>query len=57
MNDDERAIRELVTTWMAATQAGDVDKVLSFTLLTKQGGRWVIARDANLLAPVDGPQP
>ena len=29
MNDDERAIRELIATWMAASQAGDVDTVLS----------------------------
>jgi uncharacterized protein (TIGR02246 family) len=28
MTDDERAIRELVATWMAASQAGDVDTVL-----------------------------
>lgn len=29
MRDDEREIRELVATWMAATKAGDVDTVLS----------------------------
>jgi uncharacterized protein (TIGR02246 family) len=29
MTDDERAIRELVETWMRASQAGDVAKVLS----------------------------
>lgn len=29
MTDDERAIRELVDTWMAATKAGDLDTVLS----------------------------
>ncbi|HEV8688840.1 MAG TPA: SgcJ/EcaC family oxidoreductase [Ideonella sp.] len=134
MHDDEREIRQLVATWMAATQAGDVDKVLSLmaddvvfltpgtsvmrkadyaasaramagpngprfegkseilevkllgdwafmwtrlnvvvtppggapsttraghtlTILTKQGGCWVIARDANLLAPAEGQQP
>jgi uncharacterized protein (TIGR02246 family) len=28
MTDDERAIRELVATWMTASQAGDVDTVL-----------------------------
>lgn len=28
MTDDERAIRELVATWMAASQAGDVTTVL-----------------------------
>jgi uncharacterized protein (TIGR02246 family) len=29
MSDDERAIRELIATWMAASQAGDVSTVLS----------------------------
>ena len=29
MSRDERAIRELVTTWMAASKAGDLTKVLS----------------------------
>jgi len=29
MNDDERAIRELIATWMKASQAGDVETVLS----------------------------
>ena len=29
MQSDEQQIRELVTTWMAATKAGDVDTVLS----------------------------
>ena len=128
MQNDEREIRELVSTWMAATKAGDVDTVLSLmsddvvflvpgqtvmrkadfaaaarsqaaaggprfdgkselqelrllgdwafmwtrltvvmtppngapstraghtlTLLKKQNGKWVLARDANLLAPV-----
>jgi uncharacterized protein (TIGR02246 family) len=28
MTDDERAIRELVATWMTASQAGDIDTVL-----------------------------
>jgi uncharacterized protein (TIGR02246 family) len=28
MTDDERAIRELVTTWMTASQAGDIATVL-----------------------------
>ena len=28
MTDDERTIRELVATWMAASQAGDIDTVL-----------------------------
>jgi uncharacterized protein (TIGR02246 family) len=29
MNDDERQIRELITTWLAASKAGDAEKVLS----------------------------
>jgi len=29
MTEDERAIRQLVSTWMAATQAGDTETVLS----------------------------
>ena len=29
MNADERAIRELVTRWMVASEAGDLDTVLS----------------------------
>ena len=29
MTSDEQQIRELIATWMSATQAGDVDKVLS----------------------------
>jgi uncharacterized protein (TIGR02246 family) len=29
MSDDERQIRQLVATWMAATRAGDLDTVLS----------------------------
>ena len=29
MTDDERAIRDLVASWMAASQAGDIDTVLN----------------------------
>src|SRR5262245_6631268 len=29
MTDDERAIRDLVATWMSASRAGDIEKVLS----------------------------
>jgi uncharacterized protein (TIGR02246 family) len=29
MADDERAIRDLIATWLAASKAGDVEKVLS----------------------------
>jgi len=28
MNDDERAIRNLVDTWISATRAGDIETVL-----------------------------
>lgn len=28
MSDDERAIRDLIATWMSASQAGDTDTVL-----------------------------
>ncbi|HEX8938466.1 MAG TPA: SgcJ/EcaC family oxidoreductase [Sphingomicrobium sp.] len=28
MNDDERAIRELIETWMEASRSGDIDAVL-----------------------------
>ena len=129
MQDDEQEIRQLVSTWMAASKAGDVETVLSLmaddvvflvpgrpvmrkadfaaaaraqagpdgpkfdgsseiqeikilgdwafmwarltvvvtppggapsmtraghtlTLFKKQGGKWVLARDANMLAPV-----
>ncbi|MGA7616517.1 MAG: SgcJ/EcaC family oxidoreductase [Thermoanaerobaculia bacterium] len=129
MNTDEREIRELISSWMEATKAGDVDTVLSLiaedavfllpgqpvmrkvdfevaaraqsatdpplidgrseiqeirifgewafmwtklavavtphggkparraghtlTVLKKENGRWVLARDANMLVPVD----
>ncbi len=129
MQNDEQEIRELVSTWMAASKAGDVEKLLSLmaddvvflvpgqpvmrkadfaaaaraqsgknapkfdgsseiqeirilgdwafmwtrltvvvtppggaqtmtraghtlTVLTKQSGKWLLARDANMLAPV-----
>jgi uncharacterized protein (TIGR02246 family) len=29
MSDDERAIRDLISTWLAASKAGDLDTVLS----------------------------
>jgi uncharacterized protein (TIGR02246 family) len=131
MQSDEQEIRQLVSTWMAASKAGDVDKVLSLmtddavflvpgrpvmrkadfaatartqsgpdapkfdgsseiqeikvlgdwafmwskltvatippggaqsatregytlSVLRKQAGKWLLARDANLLAPVAG---
>ena len=37
MNDYERQIGDLVSTWMDTAH--------------KQNGRWLLARDANLLAP------
>lgn len=40
MQHDEQEIRELVSTWMAATKAGDIDKVLS-----------LMADDAVFLVP------
>ncbi|HUG22006.1 YybH family protein [Piscinibacter sp.] len=40
MQNDEKQIRMLVATWMAATQAGDVDTLLS-----------LMAEDAVFLAP------
>ncbi|HEX2055611.1 MAG TPA: SgcJ/EcaC family oxidoreductase [Nitrospiraceae bacterium] len=132
MHNDEQEIRQLVSTWMAATKAGDVEKVLSLmaddvvflvpgrpimrkadfaaaaraqagpnaprfdgsseiqeikilgdwafmwtkltvvatppgggqsvtrvghtlSILKKENGKWVLARDANLLAPVTSP--
>ncbi len=40
MTDDERAIRDLVETWMAASKAGDTAKVLS-----------LMAEDALFMVP------
>jgi len=44
MDNDERLIRELVNTWMAASKAGDVDTVLS-----------LIADDAVFFLPGKAP--
>ena len=44
MNTDEREIRQLVADWMAATKAGDVDRVLS-----------LISEDAVFLTPGHSP--
>jgi ketosteroid isomerase-like protein len=95
MQSDEQQIRQLVSTWHAATRAGDVDTVLdlmvddvvflvpgrppmrkeefaslsrvgtppdggqpmeraghTLTVLRRVNGKWLLARDANLLAPV-----
>src|ERR1700736_4543428 len=43
MTDDERAIRELVAAWMAASQAGDVATVLG--LIADDGGFMVPGRE------------
>ncbi|HET7678759.1 MAG TPA: nuclear transport factor 2 family protein [Xanthobacteraceae bacterium] len=40
MSEDETAIRDLVATWMRASEAGDLDTVPA-----------LMADDANLLAP------
>ena len=62
MTDDERAIRQVIETWMQASRDGDTATVLS--LMTEDAvfmvpgrepfgkeadGRWRLARDANLL--------
>ena len=44
MSEDEKAIRELVHTWMAATKAGDVKTVLS-----------LMAEDAVFMVPGQEP--
>ena len=42
MTDDERAIRELVSTWMRASQSGDINTVLSLLV----PGREPFGKDA-----------
>ena len=44
MTDDERAIREVVATWMSASRAGDTETVLS-----------LIADDAVFMVPGQEP--
>jgi len=44
MTDDERAIRELVNTWMSASKAGDTQTVLS-----------LMADDVVFMVPGQGP--
>jgi uncharacterized protein (TIGR02246 family) len=44
MSDDERAIRDLVDTWLAASKAGDLDTVLG-----------LIADDAVFMVPGEKP--
>ena len=43
MSDDERAIRDLIATWMSASQAGDTDTVLS--LMTDDVGFMVPGKE------------
>jgi hypothetical protein len=60
MTDDEHAIRELVATWMEASDAGDVNTMptegdarrgYALSILRKQSdGKCVLWRDANLVA-------
>jgi len=44
MQNDEQAIRELITTWLSATKAGDTERVLS-----------LMAEDAVFLVPGQPP--
>jgi ketosteroid isomerase-like protein len=44
-SSDEAAIRKLVETWMAASKRSG----WTLTILRKDGGRWRLARDANLV--------
>ena len=45
MTSDEQAIRQLVTTWIV--RAGH-----TLTIFTKQNGKWLLTRDANMLTTV-----
>jgi ketosteroid isomerase-like protein len=49
MVSDEQQIRDLVSSWMAASKAGDVQTVPG--LITDDVVFLVPARDANLLGP------
>jgi uncharacterized protein (TIGR02246 family) len=58
MSPDERAIRNLVDTWMKASRVGNTETVLGLmsddVIFMVPGrepdGRWVLARDANLVS-------
>ena len=60
MTDDERAIRDVVAKWMAATKTADMTPAggkptrregWTLTILNCGGdGRWRVSRDANLMA-------
>ena len=44
MNDDERAIRELIDTWMTASQAGDIETVLGLMTDGRGAACWLVKR-------------
>ena len=50
MNNDEQAIRQLIETWLSATQAGNVDTVLSLmaedAMFLSAGQEPMVGRDA-----------
>jgi uncharacterized protein (TIGR02246 family) len=54
MPDDEQAIRELTQTWLAATQKGDIQTVLSLMMddvIFMVPGSPVLNRSAKKLLP------
>src|SRR5437763_492691 len=64
MSDDERAIRELIQSWLTATTAGDIDRVLAlvsddavFLTPGKEGSvtKADFTRAGNRLACIDSP--
>jgi hypothetical protein len=48
MQHDHEQIRQLVATWLTAIKTNDVD-----TMLRHVNDKWLIARDTNLLSPVN----
>ncbi len=55
MTNDEQAIRETIATWLAASAAGDDERVLSLMsddVLFLTAGRPPMVRDANLVTAV-----
>ena len=51
MQDDERAIRDLIATWLGGAPVKRAGNTLS-VLRKEAGGKWVLFRDANMLAVV-----
>ena len=49
MGTDERQIREVHSTWIDAVNAGDLARLLTLVA----DGRWLLARDAHTLSPVE----